>query len=77
LAANLGLGVVAILGALSRETQALFTPAIFTIALFGDRSLQRRRLWAGAFHLVVCAACYLELRFHYGFEAPPHAHPRA
>ena len=67
-AAHLGLAVVTVLGLLTRETQALFTPAICTTARFGDRRLRRRRLWAGAFHLIVFAVCYLGLRFHYGFE---------
>lgn len=62
------LGAAAISGALTRETQFLFTPAIVTIALFGDPSLRRRRLWMGAYHLVVFATCYLALRIHYGFE---------
>lgn len=60
------LGIVSLLGALTRETQLLFSPALLTIAFFGAPALRRRRVLASAYHLIVFGACYLGLRIHYG-----------
>jgi hypothetical protein len=61
-ATYLVLGIAAIAGALNRETEYLVTPALLTIALFTAPANSKRYYYAGLFHLLLFAACYIGLR---------------
>jgi hypothetical protein len=56
------LGIAAIAGALNRETEYLVTPALLTIAFFTTPGNSKRYYYAGFFHLLLFAACYIGLR---------------
>jgi hypothetical protein len=56
------LGIAAIAGGLNRETEYLVTPALLTIARFTGPENSKRYCYAGLFHLLVFAACYIALR---------------
>jgi hypothetical protein len=58
------LGIAAVVGGLNRETEYLVTPALLTIACFTapESSKRKRYCYAGLFHLLVFAACYIALR---------------
>jgi hypothetical protein len=56
------LGIAAIAGGLNRETEYLVTPALLSIAYFTAADNSKRYRYAGIFHLLVFAACYVALR---------------
>lgn len=56
------LGIAAIAGGLNRETEYLVTPALLTIACFTVPEKRKRYCYAGLFHLLLFAACYVALR---------------
>jgi len=55
-------GLAAIAGALTRETQFLVTPALFSVALFSTAGLSRRYWTAGLCNLALFSSIYIALR---------------
>lgn len=55
-------GVSAILGGLTWETEFLASPALWTVAIFTAGAVRRRFAALGIVHIVFFAACYLALR---------------
>lgn len=56
------LGIAAIAGGLNRETEYLVTPALLTIASFAAPENSKRYYFAGFYHLLLFAGCYVGLR---------------
>lgn len=55
-------GAAAILGGLTRETEFLVSPALWTVAIFTKGRTSRRFAAMGYVHIAFFAACYLALR---------------
>lgn len=55
-------GAAAVLGGLTRETEFLVSPALWTVAMFTRGQMSRRFAALGHFHLAMFAACYVVLR---------------
>lgn len=60
--AYLVLGVAAIAGTLTRETQFLVTPALFSVGIFSSANRSRRYWTAGSLNLALFTLVYIALR---------------
>jgi hypothetical protein len=60
--AYVAIGIVAILGGLTRETEFLVSPALWTVAIFTKGKASRRFAAMGYVHIVLFGACYVALR---------------
>ena len=56
------IGIVAILGGLTRETEFLVSPALWTVAIFAKGKTSRRFAAMGYVHIALFGACYVALR---------------
>jgi hypothetical protein len=60
--AYVAIGTVAILGGLTRETEFLVSPALWSVAIFTKGKTSRRFAAMGYVHIALFAACYIALR---------------
>ena len=56
------IGAAAILGGLTRETEFLVSPALWTVAIFAKGKASRRFAAMGYVHIALFGACYVALR---------------
>jgi hypothetical protein len=56
------IGAAAILGGLTRETEFLVSPALWTVAIFAKGKTSRRFAVLGYVHIALFGACYVALR---------------
>lgn len=61
-AALLVFTVCGIVGALTRETQVLATPALLTVAVYAHKRVRVQYMWMAGYNLIIFATVYIGLR---------------